>query len=115
MDVEKAMLAAGGEGVGRSPPRSKCVQKDEKGGDVLALCRDPSLSEVVLQVFDAAQGHDALPLGRAAAEWFLRLVRAVHVGVKGDLSPTFLTAGRGRVGGGGFGRRGAKGIHDREV
>ena len=71
---------------------------NEKGGDVLALGRDPGLGKIVLQVFDAPQGHNALPLRRAAAERLLRFVRRVHVRVESGLSARFLNSSVRRCG-----------------
>jgi hypothetical protein len=54
--------------------------------DVLFLRLDARLGEVVLEMFNTPEGHDALPLRGTAAEWFRRLVRRVHVRVERELA-----------------------------
>ena len=84
-------------------------REGERKEYALALRGDPCLREVVLKVLDAPQRHNTFPLRRTAAERLLGLVRAVHVGIEGDLSPTFLAACRV------LRRAFWWGIHDRKV
>ena len=65
--------------------------------DVLFLRRDARLREIVLQVLDASQCHDAFALRGTAAEWFRGLVRRVHVRVERELAARACTLAAWRV------------------
>ena len=61
-----------------------------QGRDLLLLRCYPSLREIVLQMLDAAQSHDALSLRRTPTKRFLGLICRVHVWVKCSLSSSLL-------------------------
>jgi hypothetical protein len=52
----------------------------------LRLNRDACLCEIMLEVLYASQGHYALSLSRASAEWLDWLVGRVHVRVECGLA-----------------------------
>lgn len=52
------------------------------------------LGEVMLQMLDTAQCHDALAFGSATTERFVRFVRRVYVRVESGLSARFLRCNR---------------------
>lgn len=64
--------------------------------NALLLRGKPGLREVMLQMLDAPQRHDTLPLRCAPAERLLGLVRRVHVRVESGLSAGFLHGARCR-------------------
>lgn len=51
----------------------------------LLVRRQPSLGEVVLEMFNAPEGHNALALCSAPAEGFLGFVGRVQVWIESDL------------------------------
>lgn len=67
--------------------REQSRQEDENS---LLSGRDARLGEIMLEVLNAAEGHDALALCRAPAERLLQPIGRVHVWVERGLSAAFL-------------------------
>jgi len=61
------------------------ISGTELWGCSLLVRRQPGLSEVMLEVFDASKGHNALALCSAPAEGLLGFVGRVQVWIEGDL------------------------------
>ena len=73
-----------------SAPEVKREQSRQEYENSLLSGRDARLGEVMLEVLNAAEGHDALALCRAPAERLLQPIGRVHVWVERGLSAAFL-------------------------